>query len=39
MKSKRCLYGLTGLLSLLGLIGVFTEDEVLSGLLCLCRRF
>ena len=27
MKSKRCLYGLTGLLSLLGLIGVFTEAK------------
>ena len=27
MKSKRCLYGLTGLLSLLGLIGVFTEEK------------
>ena len=27
MKSKRCLYGLTGLLSFLGLIGVFTESK------------
>ena len=27
MKTKRCLYGLTGLLSLLGLIGVFTEAK------------
>ena len=25
MKTKRCLYGLTGLLSLLGFIGIFTE--------------
>ena len=27
MKTKRCLYGLTGLLSLMGLIGVFTETK------------
>lgn len=27
MKRKRCLYGLMGLLSLLGFIGVFTEEK------------
>ncbi len=27
MKSKRCLYGLMGLLSLLGFIGIFTEAK------------
>lgn len=28
MKSRRCLYGLTGLLSLLGFIGIFTESRL-----------
>ena len=27
MKSTRCLYGLMGLLSLLGFIGIFTEEK------------
>lgn len=27
MKSKRCLYGMMGLLSLLGFIGVFTDEK------------
>ena len=36
MKSKRYLYGLMGLLSLLGFIGIFTEAKSFLGFLCLC---
>ena len=38
MKSRRCLYGLTGLLSLLGFIGIFTESRLFLAFFRLCGR-
>lgn len=39
MNRKKYLYGLTGLLSLLGFIGVFTGEKTFFSILCLCCEF
>lgn len=39
MKSKRCLYGLMGLLSLLGFIGIFTEEKTFLAFFAFAVNF
>lgn len=39
MKSKRCLYGLMGLLSLLGFIGVFSGERAFLAFFCFAIDF
>ena len=39
MQVRRYLYGMIGFLSLLGFIGVFSEERNFPGILCVCGSF